>query len=379
VVTSVFYTFRDSPQRRAALASRPGAPERYALYGLDELRAQGLTVRHNLEQPDAPPAWARSGGRLLKAGLERAGGHGGDFPSVLASLREANRADVVLSTVDTVGIPLMLLGRAGRLRPPLVYVAIGLPERLARLRGPRMRRLYAESLARCASVVAYSEREAAELERFLGSHRLDTRVEFAPFGVDTRVLVPSPVPTAVDVASVGADPHRDYDLLLRVAEQLPDASFLVVTTADVERGLAPLPPNVTVETDLPFDTMRRRLEGARVVALPVRDNSYSGATTVLLQAMALGKAIVVSRTAAIATGYGLEDGDNVRLVPPGDEASFARALGDVLRDDLHARALGSRARSTVEASLTWDRYVERLRGHLDDAAAVPARPGSAGG
>ena len=379
MVTSVFYTFRDSPQRRAALASRPGAPERYALYGLDELRAQGLTVRHNLEQPEAPPAWARSGGRLLKAGLERAGGYGGDFPSVLASLREANRADVVLSTVDTVGIPLMLLGRAGRLRPPLVYVAIGLPERLARLRGPRMRRLYAESLARCASVLAYSEREAAELERFLGSHRLGTRVEFVPFGVDTRVLVPSPVPTAVDVASVGADPHRDYDLLLRVAEQLPDASFLVVTTADVERGLAPLPPNVTVETDLPFDTMRRRLEGARVVALPVRDNSYSGATTVLLQAMALGKAIVVSRTAAIATGYGLEDGDNVRLVPPGDEASFARALGDVLRDDLHARALGSRARSTVEASLTWDRYVERLRGHLDDAAAAPARTGSAGG
>ena len=379
MVTSVFYTFRDSPQRRAALASRPGAPERYALYGLDELRAQGLTVRHNLEQPDAPPAWARSGGRLLKAGLERAGGYGGDFPSVLASLREANRADVVLSTVDTVGIPLMLLGRAGRLRPPLVYVAIGLPERLARLRGPRMRRLYAESLARCASVVAYSEREAAELERFLGSHRLDTRVEFAPFGVDTRVLVPSPVPTAVDVASVGADPHRDNHLLLRVARQLPDASFLVVTTADVARGLAPLPPNVTVETDLPFDTMRRRLEGARVVALPVRDNSYSGATTVLLQAMALGKANVVSRTAAIATGYGLEDGDNVRLVPPGDEASFARALGDVLRDDLHARALGSRARSTVEASLTWDRYVERLRGHLADAAAVPARPGSAGG
>jgi len=35
--------------------------------------------------------------------------------------------------------------------------------------------------------------------------------------------------------------------------------------------------------------VRSALAGARCVALPVRDNSYSGATTTLLQAMAMGK------------------------------------------------------------------------------------------
>ena len=83
--------------------------------------------------------------------------------------------------------------------------------------------------------------------------------------------------------------------------------------------------------------MKRRLEEARVVALPVLDNSYSGATTVLLQAMALGKPVVVSRTKAIARGYGLADGDNCRLVEPGDAAGFAAALAGVLRDEWHAR------------------------------------------
>ena len=73
----------------------------------------------------------------------------------------------------------------------------------------------------------------------------------------------------------------------------------------------------------------RRLERGRVVALPVRDNSYSGATTVLLQAMALAKPVVVTRTSAIATGYELEDGENVRLVAPGDGASFGRVLAEV--------------------------------------------------
>ena len=136
--------------------------------------------------------------------------------------------------------------------------------------------------------------------------------------------------------------------------------------------LPPPPANVALETDLPFDEMRARLAGARVVALPVRENSYSGATTVLLQAMALEKPVVVSRTSAIATGYGLVDGENCRLVPPGDEEAFERALRDVLRDDLHARALGASARATVERELTWERYVDRIEALVADASAARA-------
>ena len=149
---------------------------------------------------------------------------------------------------------------------------------------------------------------------------------------------------------------------------MPETSFLIVTTADRARSLAGRSSNVAVETDLPFDEMRLRLERARAVALPVRENSYSGATTVLLQAMALAKPVVVTRTAAIATGYGLEDGKNVRLVPPGDAASFGRALADVLADGAQAEALGARARATVESGFTWDRYVDRLAAILDAAA-----------
>ena len=80
----------------------------------------------------------------------------------------------------------------------------------------------------------------------------------------------------------------------------------------------------------------------------------------LLQAMALAKPVVVTRTAAIATGYGLEDGDNVRLVSPGDAVGFGRTVAELLGDEEQARALGARARATVESQLTWDRYVGRL-------------------
>ncbi len=369
--TTVFYAYRDSPPRRSALESHVGDAERYLLYGLDELVAGGLRVRHNLERTAPPPSWARVAGGASKRALEWAGGYGGDFATVLASLGEANRADVVFSTVDTVGIPLILLRRAGRVRPPLVYAAIGLPERLARLRGERMRRLYASALGTAATIVAYSEYEAETLRGWLEDRGRSTPVGFVPFGVNTKAFRPSKGAPVWDVVSVGADPHRDYELLLQVASTMPETSFLLVTTADRVRTLSP-PANVSVEADLPFAEMQRRLSGARVVALPVRENSYSGATTVLLQSMATGKPAVVTQTRAIAAGYHLRDHENCRLVSPGDATAFARALGEVLQDETRARELGARARETVERELSWDRYADRIEAILLAAAERPA-------
>jgi glycosyltransferase involved in cell wall biosynthesis len=375
-VATVFYAYRDSPQRRRALAAPLGDPERYLLFGLDQLAERGWTVRHDLERAGPPPRWARAGGRVLQAGLERAGGYGGDFATVLASLRQANCADVVLSTVDTVGIPLMLLNHAGRLRRPLVYVAVGLPERLARLGSGRMRRLYARALAGTAAVVAYSEAEVDDLHSFMAEHGVTTRVEFVPFGVDEKAFRPSVGQPSVDVVMAGADPHRDVDLFMGLAAELPNRSFRLVTTAERARTLGAPPPNLEVEADIPFDRMKRRLEDARVVALPVLDNSYSGATTVLLQAMALGKPVVVTRTRAIASGYGLVDGENCRLVDPGDRDALARTVAAVLRDEWHARSLGARARSLVETQRSWAAYVDRLETALRSALGPGGRVGT---
>src|SRR5919109_3722171 len=138
---TAFFAFRDAPDRRAALRD-PASLDRYRLFGLDEIRARGADVRHNLERSGGPPRSARAVASIVNGALRAAGGYGGDFASVLASLRTANAADVVFATSDTVGIPLVLLKRAGLLRPPLVYAAIGLPERLVQLRGSCMKRLY---------------------------------------------------------------------------------------------------------------------------------------------------------------------------------------------------------------------------------------------
>jgi glycosyltransferase involved in cell wall biosynthesis len=365
---SVFALFRDSVQRREALAHPPGAPERYVLFGLDELAERGVRVSHNLEHE--PPAWARTAGAAAQWTTRRLGGYGGDFASVLAARRRANAADVVLSTVDTVGIPLLALESLSLIRPPLVYVSIGLLPRLKPLEGRRAVHRYRRVLREAGAVVTYGSAEARELQDWLGGGR----VVFIPFGVDTRKFRPTDRAPEVDVVSVGADPQRDFGLLLEVAHRNPERSFRIVASADHVRAMPAAPRNVEVETDLPLAAMRERLEAARVVALSVKENAYSGATTVLLQAMACGKPVVVSRTSAIAAGYHLADGENCRLVAPGDAPAFERALLDLLEDSEAAAALGARARETAERHLSWERYVATLHDLLSETALRHSRP-----
>lgn len=363
----MFVLYRDSALRREAIRAPLGDPSRYSLYGLDELVRAGFEVRHDLEAKFEPSRRAKVAAGVLDRGVRLGGGYSGDFPRVVSSLRELNRAEVVFSTVDTVGIPLALLGRLGRVRPPVVYAAIGLPERLEQLRGRAARRLFAEAFRRLHTIVAYGWGEVDELRAWLG--RDGHRVEFVAFGVDVEHFRPDPTAQPDDdVVSIGADPRRDFELLTDLARRLPERSFRVVASADNARSLKALPSNVRLEVDVPFSRIRERLVHARVVALPVRENSYSGATTTLLQAMACGKPVVVTRTAAIARGYHLEDGVNCRLVPPGDLDALEQAVVGALDDGSLATGLGQRARETTERNLTWAGYANEIRRLLEDAA-----------
>ena len=365
---AVFFLYRDSELRRQALSPAAAPGSRYSLYGLDEVGSAGFEVQHNLEPELRPGTATRATAKALNTALELAGGSGGDFASVLASRARMNRADVVFSTADTVGVPATLLKRAGLVRPPVVYAAIGLPERLERVRTSAARRLYERAYRRLDKIVAYGRGEVDALREWLGDEGPD--VVFVPFGVDTSAFVPEPGRTAdVDIVSVGADPRRDLALLSQLAARRREWSFRAVGSRE-QPGAAELRrSNVEVELDVPFATMRDRLGSGRVVVLPVRENTYSGATTVLLQAMAMGKAVVVSRTAAISRDYHLEDGLNCRLVRPGDLDALDRAVAGLLADDENAAAIGARARRTVEEHLGWERYAKAIAEVLDAAAA----------
>ena len=193
-----------------------------------------------------------------------------------------------------------------------------------------------------------------------------------PFGVDSTYFAPQPDAVVdTDVVSIGADPRRDHMLFLALARARPEWSYRLVLASDAACALGPVPRTSPSRWTSHSTAYASGSRARGLVVLPVRDNSYSGATTVLLQAMATARPVVVSRTAAIATGYHLEDGVNCRLVPPGSLDALEEAVGAVLSDDEAAASLAVRARETVERHLTWSRFTESISALLRAAA----RPG----
>ena len=370
-MNDVFYFFRQSALRSDLIRNEhadPGA--RYLLYGMDHLNRQGLSGAHNL--PLTGPAQSPQGrpAHWLAFLIQKAGGLSGDFQTVFTHRRQANHYAVIFSTVDTVGVPLALVNRFGLIRPPLVYASVGLPERIARIKSGFLSHFYRKAYRRIPRFIAYGWEEALWIRRWLTLPDDDPRVSFIPFGVDEIYFTPRPeTAPSVDVLSIGADPQRDFKLLLGIASRHPELSFRLIVDTDRAAELGTVPTNVEIRINVPFPEIRDHLAAAKVVALPVHENTYSAGTTTLLQAMAMARPVVVSQTGAIRNGYHLKDGDNCRLVPPGNDAAFETALLDSLRNPASA-SMGLSARQTVEQYLTWQHYETALFNALKSAGRI---------
>jgi glycosyltransferase involved in cell wall biosynthesis len=224
---------------------------------------------------------------------------------------------------------------------------------------PLRRRQITAALRSAAAVVCLSD---VQRRRLLERVRLDPgRLHACLLGIDHHYFQPSSEPEEPYVVAVGKDLARDYETLARAAEGL-DVPVVVVTEERNVRGID-LPANVEVTRDLPYTELRELYARAACVVLPVRGPDYaygteSGGLTALMEAMAMGKAVVLSDRPIFAEYT--RGGEAVSLVPAEDPDALRETIGSLLADaELRAR-LGRAARALVEEKLTMERFAEQL-------------------
>jgi glycosyltransferase involved in cell wall biosynthesis len=150
-----------------------------------------------------------------------------------------------------------------------------------------------------------------------------------------------------------------------------DARAIVVAS---ERNLAgvKLPPNVELRLDVSYVQLRSLYAGAACVVIPTRADGFPygadcSGQTVLLDAMAMGRAVVASERATLSD-Y-VRDSETALIVPPEDPSSLRSALERVLGDRQFAETMGSAGRRLVEERLTSKHLAARLAPIIRRAAA----------
>jgi glycosyltransferase involved in cell wall biosynthesis len=185
---------------------------------------------------------------------------------------------------------------------------------------------------------------------------------FIPFVADPRLLSRHSSDEG-PVLAVGG--YRDFPTFLRAVEQTSVPSAVIA-----HKGVLPqkeLPENVVLHEDISREAYLELISHARCVVIPLKNRARSVGQVVLTDAMALGKAVIATRT--IGTVDYIESGKTGILVPPSDAQSLREAILLVARDREAGRRLGLAARES--ARLSHEIHLKAL--HLVIESALEAR------
>jgi glycosyltransferase involved in cell wall biosynthesis len=188
----------------------------------------------------------------------------------------------------------------------------------------------------------------------------ESRITFVPFPVPAGLMTVQ-APDGEYLYSAGWA-HRDWSTLVTALRR---TDWPAVLSPRVRLDVPPdLDPRVKVIPLLPQEG-RGYMRGAGVVALSFVDTDLPSGPLVLLDALAMGKPVVVSDVAG-ARDY-VVDRTTALLVPPGDPQAMAEALNELQRDRKLRARLGAAARQWCREAGTASTFVRRLVGLAVDS------------
>lgn len=323
--------------------------------------------------------------------------------------RHAYRA--IFTYSENIALPLALLLKLARARTP--HITIGHRLSAAKKR-PFFRWLRLQS--HISRIALHSTRQYELAATRLAIPR--DRLALLPYQADTAFWQPAPVAEERLVCSVGRE-ARDYPTLFQAVTGL-DARVVITTSsryarsADTTRDATP-PPNVELAS-FDYPALRDLYARAAVVVVPLHDVDFQAGITTILEAMAMGKAVVVTRARGqtdVVAGLPLAGADPESpapgpaedagawlrhlaqaadlpleatgiYVPPADPAALRRAIDFLLDHPAERARLGAAGRRIVERLLTVEQFAARCRALVEAAwadgdrtapAAVTREPG----
>lgn len=278
--------------------------------------------------------------------------------------------DVVFSDGEPVGIPFALIKQAFRLATP--HLTIG--HRLTRpAKRPFFTMLHAQRGMN--RIIVHSRQQLEAAQRDLNIER--ERLVLVHYGVDTDFWQPSNGQEERLVLAVGRE-HRDYRTMAEALGDVPAEVFVTGSSVHSSRATCAEPeewPHNFATGQVSYTALRALYRRAAIVVVPILATDYQAGVTALLEAMAMGKAVVVTGTEGLAES--VSDGVDALVVAPGDPRSMQAAVMRLLEDPEERGRLGRQARLKAESVYSLSGFCDRIEFELRRLANLSPKPVSA--
>lgn len=288
---------------------------------------------------------------------------------LLETFLRRNRYEHIVARADRLGLPMGLLFKLTGGRRDLVLISVWLSR--------RKKAIFLSPLnvdSHLSAIINYGSVQMRYATERLGVE--PDKLYHAPQPVDERFWVPvaGPEPAHDYIFSVGAE-ARDYRTLaqalhgLDINAEIAIGSSVLDPSGDSDamfgpmvRGTADADSTGTIRLHKQINHRRLRelYTGARFVVVPLHDVEYDAGVTVITEAMAMSKAVVVTRTRGQVDI--VREGENGMYVPPGDPGALRAVIEHLLRNPAEAERMGRTGRKMAEAGHTLDGWVRDVAG-----------------
>ncbi len=272
-----------------------------------------------------------------------------------ALARASSQYDALVASGEDIGFPLALATAARRVSKPIWIVIHGsyFGTRKFAAVAPLLRR------ARHVRLLCLSRTLKEHLVGFYGFS--EERCFNAGYGVDTSFFTPGAHPHAPMIVSAGSS-NRDYATLvaatrdLDVPVRIAADSLWRPTTTGLDSS--PLPASVEVGSAGDYGALRALYARASVIVVPLHEARFACGYAVIAEAMAMGKPVITTRTAAHSDF--VLDGKTGFYTRAGDVAGLRDALALLLADPDRSRAMGAAGAIRMQHEFSLDAYCHKI-------------------
>ncbi|HEY5958269.1 MAG TPA: glycosyltransferase family 4 protein [Polyangiaceae bacterium] len=274
-----------------------------------------------------------------------------DLTMAASVAHRAQNYSVIVSLAETVGIPLAGAMRLLGKHTPQVLIGHKLSWRVQKT---AWRAAPPGTKIGAIACVSQAQTDYAKSRRGLGVEKS----YFIADKVDERFYRPISTQDEGYVIAVGQE-QRDYVTLVRALQDTDIRIVIIASSPWATRKVVPEGGDkTTVLSNVTFTRLRDLYAAARLVVVPVNDVDYAAGVNALLEGMAMARPIVCSDTLGLR-GYA-ENGVTADLVRPGDAGAMRDAVMRLWNDPSRRSSLACAGRAAVEATMTFDHYVDNL-------------------
>lgn len=264
------------------------------------------------------------------------------FRNAMVAQKSITKNDILIltNTHNLSGSIYGLLNTAGNGRPTIIRTEPLLTRPKTRMLSPAKVKYIKAALRPVDRLIVWAPTVIDRYERNFGIPR--EKMFFQPFHHTLTGFNFSP-PACGDYIFSGGDSMRDYERLIAAVDGLK-MRVVIATRVPLPRTLR-IPENVTVKAVTPAE-FRELMAGAYAVVFPLRmDDIRTSGQQSFLNAMALGKAVVVTDT--LDAPHYIEHEKTGLLTPFGDTEKLREVIKRLLDQPDLVRSLGDAAREVA--------------------------------